>query len=153
MSCKNCDDKPKRYSTTTVSPLMAAPEEVQAPPSERSSRDPYTAFQEAQSMSYKEIISRLNASREDRLKREEEAMSMMSPDMKRVHIETLISIFNGDSNDIMGMSPNQAITSLYKLLNQADFSFILNIYPFLLNQVRDKYNELKKNKIQLVADR
>lgn len=157
MSCHNCSEKPSRYAGAVAAPsVMQAPGDVDAVQTTNAKplpRDPYDAYQAAQALSYEEIKARLQAGRADRKEKEEEAMAGMSSAMKRVHIETLVSIFNGDTSDVMGMSPNQAITSLYQLLNRDDFSFILKIYPFLLNQVKAKYDQVQANKIVLVADR
>lgn len=164
MSCKSCKDKKPTRHTINASPSRPevpagsfAPQRGHDLGDVRTAKsfkppetdNPVEDFLAAKELSYAEIKSRQDAMLEAAREHSEVALHDMTDDMRRVYVESLVSVANGDLMSMGTLTPEQAIIGLYQLLQRDDFSFITNIYPTLKPQVEKRYEDIMKNKIVL----
>lgn len=142
MSCRNCEDKPSRYQSVATKDIDRPPVEI---PSE-----PYSNFLAARSKSYEDLLKEDQEMLKFLDQQAEAAYLEMSDAMKRRYVEKMVAVANCDEVSPLGANPGQAVRALHKVLNREDFSFILDIYPTLKDQVSFLYSNLDKNKINLL---
>lgn len=166
MACKGCGNKKsQRYSKNIRIHQQSQPsdedrvKDMVGKPTERPSKSHQTpdsfsevverAKQNARQMDYKELKERKEQHIFLARAAADEDLSTSTMAMKRLYLEELVSIWNGEEVVPSGTTPHNALRLLKELLSRTDFDFINTLYPELKRQVDEKYKELEKNKIFL----
>ena len=153
MSCRGCDDKTRgRYRNVgkTVKESIPNVDNVaeanvptkgftpQSPSAQASEEEFYSDIV----LTYDEIVERNEAQRTLLKAEGEKAMRKMTTAMRRVYVEQLVGVANGDLVTLGSMSMHQAIIVLHDLLKRDDFQDVRDMYPRLKDQVDLKYGEI-----------
>jgi hypothetical protein len=173
MGCSNCGDKKSARhnvpyvsaathpsvqtgagSFTSTRPSIVAEQQVSPgksfkPDQNLTEESPFVAFLEAQNLSYEEIMARQKERVKFAQEQSEVAIAQMSSNMRRVYVELLVDVANGDLMSMGSMTPDQAIVGLKQLLDRTDFAEVKTLYPNLQPQVLARYEEIVQRRIIL----
>ena len=156
MSCKDCGQKKvNRHGTPTVKyggAETVAEQTVSAaqgfsPDTKGTSQA--NDFYSDQLLTYKELKERNEAQRVLVRAEGEKAIRQMTQDMRRIYVEQMVGVANGDLVSSSPMSMDQAVLVLYDLLKREDFQHVSEIYPNLFSQVESKWKTIMSNRIVL----
>jgi len=143
---------PKNVAEQQISPGKSFSNSTAQQPPAPQQADPFAAFLEAQSLSYEEIMTRQQERVQFAKEQSELAISQMSESMRRVYVELLVDVANGDLMSMGAMTPEQAIIGLKQLLDREDFNLVRKMHPELQVQVEDRYLEIMKKRIVINKD-
>lgn len=165
MTCKSCDEKNKRYGTdpafTERNPLMTTKPQLSRMEAERlreleadkkltgSTPAVDDAPTKMSKMTYEELVKSRVSMQENMRTNTLTNLKNMSDAMKRAYFEELIQIANCEGFTPMGISPDQALVELVKALDIEEFSGVIALYPEACFKIKERYNNLIKNKIPL----
>jgi hypothetical protein len=155
MGCRDCGNKTSRHNQPgrDIDRQESPFEKPQVRPGKgftpEGAGDPIASFLAAKELSYAQMKEQANFRLRLADSQEREIISAMTEDMKRFHVEELISTYNCEKMHIPNMSPERALTMLKNLMDMEDFSFISGIYPDLKEQVNSKYQEIISKRINI----
>ena len=107
------------------------------------------SVQWAQQASYEELMERQEAQNKMLREMEESHIAGMTDAMKRAYVEQFVAIANNEAISPIGVSPEQAVRTLFEVLPRPEFKAVTDLYPELLPQVEKRFNEIKEKHIQL----
>ena len=150
MSCKGCGDKTvSRYGEVInqAPPPPGGPQDPLGSGKPGDPIDPFSSFYAARGLSYEELTTRREMSQRMLRQAAEEMLVHMSEPMKQVHIDELISVVNCETDTVPGMTPNQALVALNRLIDRDSWQEAFSYYPGLKEEVKKRYQELTANRL------
>jgi hypothetical protein len=176
MTCKSCDEKNNRYASTAKPmeerrPVLQAPPPLSALDKERSlevSRDkaagvvpdksplppppidPIAQIEKMNDLSFDELTTSKKSFQESMRENSLQNIRKMSPAVRKSYFEELVEIANCVGFTPMGISPDQAIVELNRLINMDEFSFVKEDYPLARFKIEERYSHILMNRITLL---
>jgi len=161
MPCHGCSDKPSRYGKGSPdldrgkkNPFSPENSSMSTPPqspsgnnNSTSMEDPFSTFFAARNMSYEELRARQDLEEKKMDLEAEEVMMYMTDAMRQMNIDRLINVVNSEKMGVPGMTADQGIVVLHKMLSREDFSFTNELYPGLKEAVEKRHTELVAHRL------
>jgi len=155
MSCNNCGDSgharhnPPTRTITQTAKTEQEKDAAMVPQLPNVPKELVEARNRVHAMSYDELnahVRKANALQEQATDNE---LDKATDAIRRAYIEQLVDVINGDFASSAGMTTEQAVSSLYRLLQRDYFAFIHQIYPNLFPQVQARWEEVQAKRINL----
>lgn len=140
MGCGNCKDKRKALNVDSRGNQIV--ENNPPPKKEKSQRI-------QKDITYKEYIEQKEDIRKKTKIESDNITRTLSDDTKRIMIDNLVGIYNGEEVSPLRLAPEQALMSLWNIVHNEDYISIVNEFNGLREQVDTLYEELKNKKIKL----
>jgi hypothetical protein len=147
MGCRNCGNKSERHTAAVTSDVIEAGSTGKgfAPPV--TNADPMEAMLAAKQLSYEQLTERREFHQRMILKNSDSLLEEMTDAMRRVHVDELISVYNGALLSLPGITPSQAVMTLHRLLQRTDFAFIEELYPGLTAAVNERRRRIMSDQL------
>jgi len=152
MGCRSCPDSDKNQAVDKHgNPVERNPVIGQAQISVKepaAHKHPNTAIEQARELTYAEYIAMRNHWRAESKLIGQEKIQTFTEDYKRIQLEELVSVYNLDEVHFK-LSPTQALSALYEFANNSVYDNVFSEFEGLKEQIIEKFEEFKKNRITL----
>jgi len=111
--------------------------------------DNTSQIEKMNSMSYEELTTSKKTFQEGMREASLQNIKKMSPAVRKSYFEELVEIANCAGFTPMGISPDQAVVELNRLLGLPEFSFVSEQYPKAKEKIEERYLGIISNRINI----